>query len=66
MEAIEELLVFYINYSSGQESRNFVNSLNFFAANYNEFLQIVRWTLPCVIMSCVLLCLLFDTSKRTE
>jgi hypothetical protein len=66
MEAIEELLIFYINHSSAKSSTGLVNGLKIVSMHYNEIIQIVRWTFPCVVMLCVLLCLLFETNKRTE
>jgi hypothetical protein len=66
METVETLLVIAINCLSGQGSQNLVNGLSYIALHYNELLQIVRWTVPCVIMSGVLLCLLSTDKKTTE
>ena len=66
MEVVESLIVIAINCLSIRGSQNFVNGLNYIALHYNELLQIVRWTVPCVIMSGVLLCLLSADKKTME
>jgi hypothetical protein len=66
METVEILLVIAINCLSGQGSRNLVSGLNYVVLHYNELLQIIRWTVPCVIMPGVLLCLLSADKKTTE
>lgn len=66
MEAVESLIVIAINCLSSRGSQNFVNGLSYIALHYNELLQIVRWTVPCVIMSGVLLCLLSADKKTME
>ena len=66
MEVVESLIVIAINCLSIRGSQNFVNGLSYIALHYNELLQIVRWTVPCVIMSGVLLCLLSADKKTTE
>lgn len=66
MEVVESLIVIAINCLSSRGSQNFVNGLSYIALHYNELLQIVRWTVPCVIMSGVLLCLLSADKKTME
>jgi len=66
VEAVESLIVIAINCLSSRGSQNFVNGLSYIALHYNELLQIVRWTVPCVIMSGVLLCLLSADKKTME
>jgi hypothetical protein len=66
VEVVESLIVIAINCLSSRGSQNFVNGLSYIALHYNELLQIVRWTVPCVIMSGVLLCLLSADKKTME
>jgi hypothetical protein len=66
METIETLITIAINCLNGQSSQKLINGLNYVVLHYNDLLQIVRWTVPCVIMSGVLLCLLSADRKTTE
>lgn len=40
--------------------------VQYVASKYDAAIEAVRWTLPCVIMGCTLLCLVATSNKTTE
>ena len=66
MEALEEILVFIINYSDSQTSSNIVYYIKFLSLHYSNILEVIRITVPCVLLSMTLFCLLASSSKVTE
>jgi hypothetical protein len=63
---LEELIAQAINLADGQTSSRIVLGLNWLAQHYNDLLTVVRWTVPCVITSGVLFCLLVPTVELRE
>lgn len=66
MEVFEEFLNAVINYSDIKTSNNIVFGIKWLSANYGYFLDITRLTVPCVLLSMTLFCLLASSSKVTE
>lgn len=63
---LDDLIAQAINLSDGQTSSRIVLGLNWLAQHYNDLLTVVRWTVPCVITSGVLFCLLVPTVELRE
>lgn len=66
MEVFEELLNAVINYSDIKTSNSIVFGIKWLSAHYGYFLDIVRITVPCVLLSMTLFCLLASSSEVTE
>jgi hypothetical protein len=63
---LENLLASLINVVDGTTSKHIVFGITWIAQHYTDLLSIVRWTVPCVITSSVLFCLLVPTTELTE
>ena len=63
---VENLIAELINVVDGNTSKHIVFGMAWLAQHYNDLLAIVRWTVPCVITSCVLFCLLVPTVELKE
>lgn len=60
------LIVFIINSLSPDCASLLTSGVNWLAHNYLQLLGVVRWLVPCVILSCLLICLSVPDNKEME
>lgn len=61
-----DLILLSINNLGPGAAKALTASLNWVARNYSQLLDVVRCTVPCVILFCLLVCLRDSTNTETE